>query len=242
MFLFTLTVHAVPPATESAAALLEAGQHHLDEGDLDKALESLERALPTARDPRVRARIHGLTAWIFHELDQEDRCEEALRRMFELDQDVDIDAKYSSAGFRMRVDKVRAEYWFSMRTAHDERQEAEQQVIASMAKKQKRKKKVWPLLLVAAGVVTVFVAAFLLGSQEAGVLTGTLRISNQSSFNIRIEIDRAIRTIAPGDWLQLVLEQGRHTLIVSATGQTPVTYTVTVVADATTSFTFTGFD
>jgi hypothetical protein len=117
-----------------------------------------------------------------------ERCEDYIREMFEhipgqKIRDQEFDSEYVNI-----YNKVKAEYWFSIKSKSEEEEESEQKIIEKLAQKPKKKKNKLVRILVLAGIVVTVgvVAAVILGLgnkdqtiQEA--TSGVIRLVNLSS-------------------------------------------------------------
>ena len=204
-------------SVEDIRASIARGESLMAEGEYAAAMEVFLQVLPRIKEKGAKADVYFNLARAAHFLSDTAKTEEYLHGLFVLDNTRKIsDGEYPEAFGRL-FEKVKAEYWFSIRADEEYKEEAEKQVIANLSRKPK-KKKIPTLLIVAAGVlVAAAVVALLIlpsGEQETPA-EGTLVIENRTDWVLWVGIRATAHRVDPWQDWRYTLQAGSYEFTVS---------------------------
>jgi len=194
--------------------LIKTGEKCLLDGEYEKAVEIFQEAITLIKTKKKLAQLFQLLSLVYYKMGDKERCEESLREMFEQNPDTRINAKEYEDVYKMIFNKVKAEYWYVLRTMNEEEEETEQKIIEKLANKPKKKKnKLIRILVITGMAVLLGVATALLlitsdQNQPQKIPAGRVEIYNQSLITVWFSFLDISDVLAPLNSKLYGLEQG----------------------------------
>lgn len=221
--------------------IVKAAQEFYQEGLYQQAITEFEKALTLTREDEILTSVYLSLSMAYFKSGNANKCEDMLRKLFELDSNFNIEESQFDAEYSMIYKKVKAEYWFSIKTGTDQHEKEDRRIIAKHSKKPKKKKNKLLSILLIGGVVVAAVVMAVLFWQEGGTeRRGYLTIYNRADHFISIAIGTLYSRVEANDSMTLTLAEGTHEVVVSYSGQS-ATYTVEIFFEQTTALTWDGF-
>jgi tetratricopeptide (TPR) repeat protein len=230
------------PLEESSdsSRFIEQGEQLFHQGKFALALKMFEKAIPLTNDDEVLAGLYLKVSLIHFKLNNPHKSEESLRSMFELDTDLEIDEAKFETAYSMIYKKIKAEYWFSVRTKTEAEKKEDRQIIQKLSEKPEKKKNKWlPIVLISGVVIAIAVMAVLFWQNEDDLKRGTLRVYNASEYSISVIVGTTYRNCSSHSHVNIMLEVGTYTVEIIGQGATQ-THTVTIEEDETSVIHFYG--
>lgn len=245
LFMFLLLANTYPIQSDEnneSTRLIQQGEQLFDQGEYEQALKMFEKAIPLTRDTEILVGLYLKLSLIFFKLDNPNKSEESLRSMFELTTDIDINEDEFEAEYSMIYKKIKAEYWFSVRTKSEAEKKEDRQIIEKLSKKpEKKKNKLVPILLIAGVAIAVIFMAVLMWPNKEEVKRGILKVYNVSEYGISVIVGSINRSCSIGTHVNIFLEVGTYQVEITGQGNTK-TYTVTIEENQTSAIFFHGWD
>ncbi len=200
-FLFFISVPCFPQesAEEPIPPTLKGAEELIARGQAREALKVLEKLEAGIESPEKQLRYFLLKARAHISLDERDGCEDAIREIYQRGLSDRIQTGTLEKELRFYVDKVKAEYWFSIDNAEEDEDTVDQRIIEQASQKPKKKSLLPKLILgtVLVGVVVAAVLLIFLGGEEEednGNL-GTLKFENRSYGSVNIEVGGIVKNV-----------------------------------------------
>jgi hypothetical protein len=193
-------VFATEEPVDGIRKALSRGGKLLEDGDYSGARKVFLNVLPRIENRGLRANVRFNLARIAFHLNNVEEAGEHLRALFEIDPTRGLEGAGHPEEFVSLFEKVKAEYWFAIKTDDGYRTEAEKQVIANLSRRPKRKKIPTVLIVAAAVVVVAAVAALLIlpGGERVTPEDATLVIENRTDWILYVGVDVTAYRIDPG--------------------------------------------
>jgi tetratricopeptide (TPR) repeat protein len=221
---------------------LKDAQQSYQDGLYEQAIVKFGKILSLTEDDEIMASVYLSLSLAHFKMENKKKSEDMLRKLFELDSNINLDEGQFDTEYSMIYKKIKAEYWFSIRPGSDKREKEDRKIIEKHSKKPKKKKNKLLSYLLIGGVVIVAVVMAVLFWQEGGTeRRGQLTIFNRADHFISISIGTLNRRVESNSSLTLTLAEGTHEVVISYAGQR-ATYTIEVFFEETTTLTWEGFE
>ena len=245
IFLFFLVVNIYstePQGQNRIEEILKDSEQLYQSGEYEQALAWFQSAIPLTKDKDILASIYLKLSRVHYKMENQNKSEEMLRRMFELDSEIKIDESQFDAGYSMIYKKVNAEYWFSFRVGDEQKKKEDRKIIEKLSKKpEKKKKKLIPILLISGVAVAMVAMAVLLWQKGGEERRGHLSIFNRSDTYISVRIGSQNNRVDANSSLTILLKEGPHEVVISYMEQT-ATFMIEIVCEETTMLIWEGWD
>ncbi len=217
--------------TVEARTLIERGEQFLRDGEFQDALECFNKAIPVTQDNHLLAKIYFNISRVYYSINNINKTEENLRKMFELDLEIKIDESQFDAEYSMIYKKVNAEYWFSLSSFDRTEKQRDKRIIQQLSKRpEKKKSKLLPILIIGGIVIVSMVMAILFWKSSDEDNRGMLKVINQSDDHISVIIGTLNRLVAANSSTLIYLEEGTHEVEILGQSKSAF-YTITIVAN-----------
>jgi len=222
--------------------IVKAAQQFYQEGLYQQAIIEFEKALTLTGDDEILTSVYLSLSLAYFKSGNAKKSEDMLRKLFELDSNVNIEESQFDAEYSMIYKKIKAEYWFSIKNGSDGREKEDRRIIAKHSQKPKKKKNKLLSILLIGGVAVAAVLMAVLFWQEGGTeRRGNLTIFNRADHYISVAIGTLNTRVEASSSETLTLAEGTHVVVISYSGQ-HADYTVEIFFEQTTSLTWDGFD
>lgn len=245
LFMFLMMVNVFPNPLEKSndgSRFIQQGEELFNQGEYAQALKMFEKAIPLINDEEVLIKTYMNVSRIHFKLNNLLKSEESLRRMFELNPDPEFDPGEFETEYTMIYKKIKAEYWFSVRTKTEAEKKEDRQIIQKLSEKPKKKKNKWlPIVLIGGVVIAITVLAVLFWQDKDDLNRGTLKVQNESENSISVIVGTTYRHCSGNSFVNILLEAGTYTVEIVGQGNTE-THTVTIEENSMTVIHFFGWD
>ena len=170
---------------------MESGERLYLAGEYEKAADEFLKAVPLIKEKKTLSVLHQLLSLVYFKMGDKDRCEESLRQMFEHNPRKRINTEEHEPDYGIIYNKVKAEYWFGLKTISEEEEETEQKIIEKLAQKPKKKKNKLIRVIAIVGVTVMLgvAAAIILGSsgknKDPEIATkGKVMVLNRADYTV----------------------------------------------------------
>lgn len=230
------------PEQNEVEKIVRSAQQFYQDGLYERAIIEFEKALSLTGDDDIKASVYLSLSLACFKSGNTKKSEDILRKLFELDSNINIDEKQFDAEYSMMYKKVKAEYWFSIKTGSEQREKEDRKIIAKRSKKPvKKKTKLFSILLIGAVVVAAVTMALLFWKEGGDERRGYLSIFNHTDAFIGFSIGNLYGRIEASSRETITLREGVHEVRITQQGQSRV-YTIEIVFEQTINLVWEGFD
>jgi tetratricopeptide (TPR) repeat protein len=243
VFFSIAPIYSIEPQKQNdIEETLRSARQSFADGFYNQAIIEFEKILVLTDDEEILASVYLGLSLAYFKSENIKKSEDILRKLFELDSNINIEENQFETEYSLMYKKIKAEYWFSIKNGSEEREKEDRKIIAKHTKKpNKKKSKLLPILLIG-GVAIAAVAMAILFWQEGGTeRRGYLNIYNRSDHYISVSIGTLYKRIEAHDSSTIILAEGFHEVEISYSGQN-ATYRVEVIFEQTTTLIWEGFD
>ena len=215
VFFFLLVSHTLPAdrtdSQKRISDLTKQGEMLYSNGQFEQALAVFQEAISLDSNSRDIHQLFLNISRTYFRLNNREKSEEYLRKIFERDERTVIEDSEFENEYRMMVQKISAEYWFSVKTANQIDKQEERRIIAQMSKKpEKKKNKLLSWMLVGGVLVGATLAMMLLMKDNSNENIGTLKVTNLSGSNITVIIGTIFRSVESSKSILIYLVAGSY--------------------------------
>jgi tetratricopeptide (TPR) repeat protein len=243
VFFSIAPIYSIEPLKQNdIEKTIREARQSFEDGFYGQAIIEFEKILLLTHDEEILAPVYLGLSLAYFKSGNVKKSEDILRKLFELESNINIEESQFETEYSLIYKKVKAEYWFSIKNGSEEREKEDRKIIAKHTKKPKKKKnKLLPILLIG-GFAIALVAMAILFWQEGGTeRRGYLNIYNRSDHYISVSIGTLYKRVEANDSSTLILAEGFHEVEISYSGQN-ATYRVEVLFEQTTTLVWESFD